>query len=192
MGLLIWAFWLVLWVVVGGWDVYGSIDGWVFGWLEWAMVRTGFVGYCGWLASFGLLLFSFSFFSFFNMCIWVVNGVSGWWWVSFCWSGGGLGGWWWFGFVRFLKFLHSIETYIFFFFCIFRIQTKYYKMKIFSIKYFACKIFYLCKYFTSKQTEHKSINTLTIMKSNDLKILFFIIVQVTCYNLRIINKCMLW
>ena len=111
-----------------------------------------------------------------------------WWWF------GWLVEWWWFGFVRFLKFLHSVETYIFFFFffCIFRIQTRFYKMKIFSIKYFACKIFYLYKYFTSKQTECKSINTLTIMKSNDLKILFFIIVQVTCYNLCIINKCMLW
>ena len=28
-------------------------------------------------------------------------------------------------------------------------------MKIFSVKYFACKIFYFCKYFMSKQTERK-------------------------------------
>ena len=51
-------------------------------------------------------------------------------------------------------FFHFVETYIFFFFFAFsRMQTKHCKMKIFSVKYFACKIFYFYKYFTSKQTE---------------------------------------
>ena len=31
--------------------------------------------------------------------------------------------------------------------------AKHCKIKIFYRKYFTCKIFYLCKYFTSKQTE---------------------------------------
>ena len=109
------------------------------------------------------------------------------------WVAGGLVVVWFCEILKIPSFCRNILLFFFlFFFCIFRIQTRFYKMKIFSIKYFSCKIFYLYKYFTSKQTECKSINTLTIMKSNDLKILFFIIVQVTCYNLCIINKCMLW
>ena len=40
---------------------------------------------------------------------------------------------------------------------IFIYTTKHCKMKIFSCKYFTCKIFYLCKYFTPKQTKRQRL-----------------------------------
>ena len=79
MGLLIWAFWLVLWVVVGDCVFMGPLMvEFLGGWNGlWAMGRTRFVGYSGWLADFGL--FFFFFFPFSNLWILVVSGVSrGW------------------------------------------------------------------------------------------------------------------
>ena len=56
--------------------------------------------------------------------------------------------------LNFFFFILLKHTFFFFFFFSFsRMQTKHCKMKIFSVKYFACKIFYFYKYFRSKQTE---------------------------------------
>ena len=55
--------------------------------------------------------------------------------------------------LKFFFFFILLKHTFFFFFAFSRMQTKHCKMKIFSVKYFACKIFYFYKYFTSKQTE---------------------------------------
>ena len=68
--------WLGFWVVVGGL---------VFGWLGW-FVSHGGGWVCGlwWVVSWPWsLFFSFLFFFFSDMWIWVVNGVLEWWWVGF-------------------------------------------------------------------------------------------------------------
>ena len=80
--------WLRFWVVeiLGGWNGL------------WAVVRTGFVGYGGWLACFGLSFFVFH------------SPICGFEWSVECRGGGGwvcadlvviwVVEWWWFGFVR--------------------------------------------------------------------------------------------
>ena len=52
-----------------------GLFGWFYG-LWWVVGRLGPLFFC---------------FSFSNLWIWVVRGVSGWWWVGLCRSGGGLG-----------------------------------------------------------------------------------------------------